>query len=97
LFLPKCDNLIIISCVEPKATDFIPLKDLLKKNHGDRVQDYMSKMKHMTADEIVNSRASLEEKTSQGGQTGGISQRQKTIVNNAHQRPRGKLDFLKLN
>ena len=74
--------------VEPKATDFIPLKDLLRKNHGDRVQDYMDKMKHMSIDEIVNSKASLEDKSQ--AQTAGMSQRQKTIVNNAHQRPRGK-------
>jgi hypothetical protein len=43
-------------------------------------------MKHMSIDEIVNSRASLDDKSQT--QTAGFSQRQKTIVNNAHQRPR---------
>ena len=34
---------------------FVPLRDLLQKNHDDRVQDYLEKMKGMALDDIVNS------------------------------------------
>ena len=33
--------------VKPKSK-FIPLKDLLTKNHDDRVKDYLNKMKGLT-------------------------------------------------
>ena len=56
-------SLTVIS-LGPKNDDFIPLKDLLKKNHGDRVSDYMDKMMHMSIDEIVNGRAQLDDPAS---------------------------------
>ena len=34
---------------------FVPLRDLLQKNHDDRVQDYLEKMKGLNLEEIVNS------------------------------------------
>ena len=40
--------------VGPQNVSFIPLKDLLRKNHDDRVKDYMDKMHGMTIEEIVN-------------------------------------------
>ena len=33
---------------------FVPLKDLLKKGHAERVQDYLTKMQEMTLDEVEN-------------------------------------------
>lgn len=38
------------------ATDgsFLPLKDLLKRNHDDRVQDYLTKMNEESADDLMN-------------------------------------------
>ena len=33
---------------------FVPLRDLLKKGHADRVQDYLDKMNGLTIDEIEN-------------------------------------------
>ena len=33
---------------------FVPLRDLLQKNHDDRVNDYLEKMKGLNIDEIVN-------------------------------------------
>jgi len=38
--------------VKPKSK-FIPLKDLLTKNHDDRVKDYLNKMKGLTTEEVV--------------------------------------------
>ena len=40
---------------------FIPLKDLLQKNHDDRVKDYLKKMKGLSIDEIVNSGSLLQQ------------------------------------
>ena len=39
---------------------FVPLRDLLARNHEDRVQDYLEKMKGLNMDEIVNSKAALK-------------------------------------
>ena len=36
---------------------FVPLKDLLQRNHDDRVKDYLDRMKGLSIDEIVNSAA----------------------------------------
>lgn len=33
---------------------FIPLRDLLKRNHDDRVQDYLQKMNEESADDLMN-------------------------------------------
>ena len=33
---------------------FVPLKDLLQRNHDDRVREYLDKMKGLSIDEIVN-------------------------------------------
>ena len=33
---------------------FVPLRDLLQRNHEDRVREYLDKMKGLTLDEIVN-------------------------------------------
>ena len=33
---------------------FVPLKDLLQRNHDDRVKEYLDKMRGLTIDEIVN-------------------------------------------
>ena len=32
----------------------MPLKDLLMKKHDDRVKDYLSKMKDLSIDDIIN-------------------------------------------
>ena len=41
---------------------FIPLRDLLKKGHAERVQDYLTKMQEMTLDEVENgSMAKIEQ------------------------------------
>lgn len=34
---------------------FTPLKDLLLKNHDDRVQDYINKMEGLTLKEVIES------------------------------------------
>jgi hypothetical protein len=34
---------------------FTPLKDLLTKNHDDRVQEYLNKMEGLSIEEIVKS------------------------------------------
>ena len=39
---------------------FIPLKDLLQKNHSDRVKDYLDKMKGLSIDDIVNNRVQIK-------------------------------------
>ena len=33
---------------------FVPLKDLLQRNHDDRVREYLDKMKGLSIDDIVN-------------------------------------------
>jgi hypothetical protein len=33
---------------------FLPLKDLLKRNHDDRVQDYLTKMNEESAEDLMN-------------------------------------------
>jgi hypothetical protein len=43
------------------GASFIPLKDLLRKNHDDRVKDYMEKMKDMSIEEIVNGKNQLDD------------------------------------
>ena len=65
-------NLIFIG---PTNVNFIPLKNLLRKNHDDRVIDYMSKMKGMTIEEIVNGKQAFEEGSS--SRVGGETPRQK--------------------
>ena len=42
---------------QQRRKPFIPLGELLTKNHNDRVADYLTKMKGFTIDEIVNSNA----------------------------------------
>ena len=36
-----------------RKTPFVPLKDLLQKNHDDRVQGYLDQMKGLSIDEII--------------------------------------------
>ena len=36
------------------ADSFIPLKDLLKRNHDDRVQDYLTKMNEESQEDVMN-------------------------------------------
>jgi hypothetical protein len=33
---------------------FIPLRDLLKRNHDDRVQDYLTKMNEESQEDVMN-------------------------------------------
>lgn len=49
---------------------FIPLKDLLRRNHGDRVQDYLQKMDDSSVDDVINPK----EKTSLPPIAGGKDQ-----------------------
>jgi len=37
-----------------QKSKFIPLKDLLTKNHDDRVKDYLNKMKGLTTEQVVD-------------------------------------------
>ena len=73
---------------------FVPLRDLLKKGHADRVQDYLDKMNGMTIDEIENgtvgpgkAEATSEKKmqASMRGSTMGATPRQVQIVDNIKQ------------
>ena len=52
---------------------FVPLKDLLQKNHEDRVREYLDKMKGLTIDEIVNT--SILNKVNSAAQEEGKTQR----------------------
>lgn len=55
---------------------FIPLKDLLQKNHSDRVKDYLDKMKGLSIDDIVNNRVQIkttEESPQKAMKSGGGS------------------------
>ena len=72
------DSLIRV-LLGPTNVSFIPLKDLLRKNHDDRVIDYMSKMKGMTIEEIVNGKQAFEEGSS--SRVGDQTPRQKQILN----------------
>jgi hypothetical protein len=38
----------------PNAGNFIPLRDLLQRNHNDRVQDYLEKMGQTNPDDLMN-------------------------------------------
>ena len=40
-----------------KALNFTPLKDLLTKNHDDRVKDYLNKMEGLTMEEVIHSQS----------------------------------------
>ena len=40
-----------------KRSSFTPLKDLLTKNHDDRVKDYLSRMEGLTMEEVVHSQS----------------------------------------
>ena len=73
---------------------FVPLRDLLKKGHADRVQDYLDKMNGMTIDEIENgtvgpgkAEATTEKKMKESmrGSTMGATPRQVQIVDNIKQ------------
>ena len=37
-----------------QKSKFIPLKDLLTKNHDDRVKDYLNKMKGLKTEQVVD-------------------------------------------
>ena len=51
------------SCAHRKP--FVPLKDLLTRNHDDRVREYLDKMKGLSIDEIVNTQILNKEKVAQ--------------------------------
>lgn len=41
--------------------DYVPLKDLLRKGHDDRVKDYLERMKNLSIDEIVYTNAGMSD------------------------------------
>ena len=50
----------------------MPLKDLLTRNHDDRVREYLDKMKGLSIDEIVNTQILNKEKVAQSTNDGGL-------------------------
>ena len=70
----------------------MPLKQIIQRNHGDRVREYLDKMKGLSIDEIVksttiNAKAPPKEETKMGGQDAheGITAKQASIIDNAKQ------------
>ena len=61
-------NILNLLLLGPANVSFIPLKDLLRKNHDDRVKDYMSKMAGMSIEEIVNGKQAFEETSTRNGE-----------------------------
>ena len=45
-----------------RAPPFVPLKELISKNHDDRVRDYLDQMKGLSIDEIINNTATISAK-----------------------------------
>ena len=39
---------------------FVPLKELLCRNHDDRVHEYLDKMKNLSIDEMLNAHSTLK-------------------------------------
>lgn len=46
-----------LSQMKKRKPAFTPLKDLLTKNHDDRVKDYLTKMEGLTMEEVVHSQS----------------------------------------
>ena len=40
--------------------NFIPLRDLLKRNHDDRVQDYLTKMNEESQEDVMNTATGIK-------------------------------------
>lgn len=40
-----------------RKNNFTPLKDLLTKNHDDRVKDYLARMEGLSLEEVVHSKS----------------------------------------
>ena len=60
-----------------RAAPFVPLKELISKNHDDRVRDYLEQMKGLSIDDIINNTATISAKkhrsTEQSSPAGGAS------------------------
>ena len=51
---PKSNTMRHTKNMSVGGGDFIPLRDLLKRNHDDRVQDYLFKMNEESTDDVMN-------------------------------------------
>ena len=47
----------------------MPLKDLISKNHDDRVRDYLDQMKGLSIDDIINNTTTVSAKKHRGAET----------------------------
>ena len=47
----------------------MPLKDLISKNHDDRVKDYLDQMKGLSIEEIINNTATISAKKHRAADT----------------------------
>ena len=77
------------STANRRKPQFVPLKQIIQRNHGDRVREYLDKMKGLSIDEIVksttlNAKAPKEEQK-MGSQDvhEGMTAKQVSIVDNA--------------
>ena len=57
--------------VRRRGPSFVPLKDLLSKNHDDRVKDYLDQMKGLSIDDIINNSTVISVKKGRAAETAG--------------------------